>query len=253
MTARLLPLFMVLSGTFSMYSQTKQSPTNGLDKTYFKSKGAEFVPTGSYIDASGNIISVHAFFMTNEVTNKEYREFADDVVAHPDSSLYYFDRSEASVSKQQVRFSQIREILIDTLAMAVKYTTGSERYNKYKTYFTNKNYDDYPVVGVSYEAAKYYCIWKTTRENAALKKEGRGLMNDFRVPQKEELEYAKSFSKSRQGMPVKEVNKSKSGKPDKLGLYNLSGNVEELNSSKATSQTSAIPTGFRMVSTFLGK
>jgi formylglycine-generating enzyme required for sulfatase activity len=254
MKTKLLTLFIGLAGTFSLYSQTSQKTDYLLDKKYFKSEGAEFVPTGSYTDATGKIISVQAFFMTNEITNKEYREFVDYVVSHPDSSLYYFDRKkEGSFIKQQVPFSTIRYKLIDSLAMAKKYPSGSDLNNKYKSYFTDKKFDDYPVVGVSYSAAKYYCIWKTRAENATLQKEGTGLINDFRVPAKEELEYAQSFSPNFAKKAEAEVDRSRSGKPDKLGLYNLFGNVDELNSSIINSDAPSGHVGFRMVSTFLGQ
>ena len=78
-------------------------------------------------------------------------------------------------------------------------------------------------------------------------------MNDFRIPVKEELEYAQSFSPNVSKKSDPEVDKSKSGKPDKLGLCNLFGNVNELNSSLGTAQTSSGQVGFRVVSTFLGK
>jgi formylglycine-generating enzyme required for sulfatase activity len=254
MTTKLLSLFICLAGTFSLCSQTSQKTDYLFDKKYFKAEGAEFVPTGSYTNASGKTISVQAFFMTNEVTNKEYREFVDYVVSHPDSSLYYFNRKkEGGFSKQQVPFSQIRYDLIDSSAMAKKYPSGSDLHNKYKNYFSDKKFDDYPVVGVSYSAAKYYCIWKTRAENATLQKEGIGLINDFRVPAKEELEYAQSFSPNSAKKSENEVDRSRSGKPDKLGLYNLFGNVDELNSSVTNSHAPSGQIGFRMVSTFLGK
>jgi len=31
----------------------------------------------------------------------------------------------------------------------------------YKNYFTDNKYNDYPVVGVSFKLAEYFCIWKT--------------------------------------------------------------------------------------------
>lgn len=253
MTTKLLTLIIGITGTFSLYSQTSLKSPYILDKKFFQTKGAEYVPTGSYKDASGKTVSVQAFFMTNEVTNKEYKEFLDYVVSHPDSSLYYYERKDGSTFIRQVPFSQIRPTLIDSLAMAKKYPHGTDLYNKYKNYFSDKKYDDFPVVGVSYDAAKYYCIWKTRLENETLKKNGMGLMNDFRVPLKEELEYAQSLSPNVSKKSDTEVDKSKSCKPDKLGLYNLFGNVDELNSSLGATQTSSGQVGFRMVSTFLGK
>ena len=254
MRTKLLTFIIGIIGTFSLYSQTSQKTSYILDKNYFQSIGAEFVPTGGYTDPSGKTISVQAFFMTNEITNKEYREFVDYVVSHPDSSLYYFDRKKEGVFfKKQVRFSHIRKDLVDSSAMAKKYPSGSDLNTKYKNYFTDKHYDDYPVVGVSPDAAECYCIWRTRLENETLKKKGKGLINDFRVPMKEEFEYAQSFSKPLQKKSETEGDKSKSGKPDRLGIYNLYNNVDEWTSPMENVVASTGLVGFRMVSTFLGK
>lgn len=39
---------------------------------------------------------------------------------------------------------------------------------KYKDYISNKNYDDFPVAGISWEAAMNYCKWRTLQENKGM-------------------------------------------------------------------------------------
>lgn len=63
----------------------------------------------------------------------------------------------------------------------------NERYMK--LYFSNAQYDDYPVVGVNWEQANAFCAWRT---DMALLGQGRfaGSMQRFRLPTEVEWEFA---------------------------------------------------------------
>ena len=56
--------------------------------------------------------------------------------------------------------------------MAVKYTTGSERYNKYTKLISPTNHDGLPLCRASAKLQNIIAS-ETNGENAALKKEGR--------------------------------------------------------------------------------
>lgn len=106
-----------------------------------------YVPSGVLKKAGGDSLSVNAFWMhKTEVSNQEYREFVEAV------------RKSGDAQKLQA-------VLPDTLVwrMPLSY---NEPYVEY--YFQHPAYADYPVVGVSYEAANLYCAWLTMVYNAQL-------------------------------------------------------------------------------------
>lgn len=220
-------------------------------KKYFQSRGLQFVLTGSYTDSSGKTIFVHAFFLSDKITNQEFREFVQDVLAHPDSSFHYFNlNKDGSVFKEKMSYRQVSRMLLDSFAMADQFAPGSALHTQYQNYFTASKYNDYPVVGISLNGARFYCIWRTLQENVKMQNSGQGLINDYRVPAKEELEYAIFFSPVREKTVDCKIDKSRSGKPEHLQLHPITDNVGELNQSSVHLKPSA-NTGFRIVTTSL--
>ena len=59
-----------------------------------------------------------------------------------------------------------------------------------KTYFWHPTYDNYPVVGVNWEQAKAFCVWRTNMFNSYLSSKGQAGLNDFRLPTEAEWEWA---------------------------------------------------------------
>ncbi len=57
-------------------------------------------------------------------------------------------------------------------------------------YFSHPAYDDYPVVGVNWEQARAFSIWRTKTLNDFLRGQGEGEVQDYRLPTETEWEYA---------------------------------------------------------------
>ncbi len=148
--------------------------------------------------------------------------------------------------------------LPDTLVWREK-NTYNEPYVKY--YYRHPAYKDYPVVGISYEQAKAYCIWRTARVKSQLlqKKDFKNQAFEYRLPTKAEWELLAESSLSifeNKGFDVKGNPKLnclmdvdsivikgktkvinfnsdvtapvKSYYKNHFGLYNMIGNVSEM-------------------------
>ncbi len=82
-------------------------------------KGTQFVPEGSFTvnhGLSGKTIKINSFWMSNEITNKEFRAFTDFVLLHPNDSLFWTESD--SNEKENIKFVLCRQILpklIDSL------------------------------------------------------------------------------------------------------------------------------------------
>ena len=189
-------------------------------------KGMQFVKQGS-CDFIGDSVyknmSIAPFWMSNEITNKEFREFTYYIAAHITDTLH-FPVSDPVPIKKNIIYNQLKENLIDTFALAKEYPVNSEKYQLYKNYFSDKKFDNYPVVGVSYFGAIYYCIWKTMTEQA---KNKNTLINDYRLPTEEEWFYAAVLTKDNKEEICNEIKPSLSGKSNNLKLYNINSNVSE--------------------------
>jgi gliding motility-associated lipoprotein GldK len=124
-----------------------------------------------------------------------------------------------------------------------------------RSYFSHPAYDDYPVVGVTWDQANAFCGWRTRLWNDSRSKNGEAPVDEFRLPIEHEWEYAArggriaspypwggpylrntkgcllaNFKPGRGNYPEDGgfyTVKSTAYWPNDYGLYNMAGNVAE--------------------------
>ena len=101
-----------------------------------------------------------------EVSNLDYRNFLEDLLNNNKIEIY-------------------QNCLPDTLSWKEK-LNDTEPFARY--YFRYPSYDNYPVVGVSYEAAREYCKWLTEKYNQDSKRKYKKVL--VKLLSKEEWTFA---------------------------------------------------------------
>lgn len=130
---------------------------------------------------------------------------------------------------------------------------NNEIYNR--RYFLHPTYDNYPVVGVTWEQARAYCAWRTMRYKQTVKIPQGQSVEPFRLPTEAEFEYAARSGNNMQYYPWSSAEMLdsedclcgnfmpahgnytadkylitapvRSFAPNTFGLYDLGGNVAE--------------------------
>ncbi|WP_040490730.1 T9SS ring complex lipoprotein PorK/GldK [Indibacter alkaliphilus] len=191
-------------------------------------------------------ITISEFYMDKyEVSNNKYRQFLEAV------RLGEYDYGTPTTLKEPPSFN-LDEVLPDTTVWS---TSFSYHYGDplMEFYFDHPAFDNYPVVGISWEQAQMYCEWRTYHMRANDRSDFD--MPGFRLPSEAEWEYAakggKDVAKYPWGGPYIKNKRGclmanfKPGRgnyiddgfaytapvdvfsPNGFGLYNMSGNVAE--------------------------
>lgn len=121
-------------------------------------------------------VTIGGFYMDDtEITNNEYRQFMDAIL-------------EDSVSALGEDF--VMSNLYPDTTVWVKEFAHHMGDPMMEYYYWHPAFDNYPVVGVNWEAAKYFSKWRTEYLNEYRASQGLWPMPNFRLPSEAEWEYA---------------------------------------------------------------
>ena len=121
-------------------------------------------------------------FIPNKAADKNGKEFVNGKGSYTVDGKTGLDRSVFIIK-------EVTNIYPDTLAWVHDFTYS---FNEPMTnmYFWHPAYDQYPVVGVSWKQATAFCIWRTQLLNSFLASYEEVFVNNFRLPNESEWEYA---------------------------------------------------------------
>jgi sulfatase modifying factor 1 len=121
-------------------------------------------------------ITIGGFYMDDtEITNNEYRQFIDVMLAD----------SVTALGEEYIK----TELYPDT-SVWVRDFSHHMGDPMMEYYYAHPAFDEYPVVGIDWFAAKYFCEWRTKHMNNWRAEEGLYKMPNFRLPSEAEWEYA---------------------------------------------------------------
>jgi formylglycine-generating enzyme len=187
-------------------------------------------------------VTIGQFFMDDtEITNNEYRQFIN----------HMFETDSVNT----IGLENIMSLYYPDTTVWVRDFAHHMGDPMQDYYYWHPGYDEFPVVGVSWEAAKFFSKWRTAYWNDYRTSVGQVPMPAFRLPSEAEWEYAargnRDMAKYPWGNPYIRNSKGcmlanfKPGRgnfyddgfaytapvasyfPNDYGLYDMAGNVSE--------------------------
>jgi len=242
LTVKSLILLMIL--TYAC-NEKKPQPPGMISVPQF-----EFVSKSTINDSTKNVnISLDAFYISNEITNKEYREFTDwaknnpeEILSKPKEIIF---KKNPEPGKTKVWTIPDWRKMSDLLPKLIDSNALYKLDKRFRNYFTDEKYNDYPVVGVSKNAAKYYCAWLIGLEyKTIVLRKGQISPNGmqvqskyilmtgpgygyYRIPLQIEWEYVSKQPYQRKFINDHELHKVTEGIPNRWGILHLQDNVSE--------------------------
>lgn len=206
--------------------------------------------------------SVSSFYMDQtETTNNQYRQFINEML---DQAANAADGSAGEVEDEEEATENLLEAIDEEFVRTQLYPDSNVWRNDFTHhmadtrvdyYYEHPAFDDYPVVGISWEAARFYANWRSQYLNEYREKKGLAPYPNFSLPSAAQWEYAarggKELAKYPWGGPYIRDDEGelranfKPGKgnfnedgysytspvtnftPNDYGLYDMAGNVSE--------------------------
>ncbi len=169
----ILTLVLMISAV-NTFSQNELSLTN-----------LHFFPEGEFINSNQTIV-VKSFYLSNQVTNAEFKEFWNSIKNNPDNEFEWVDISKPTDASSK-SLPTIKKIKYSELA---KISFNQENWPS-ENYFESKEYNNCPVIGVPTELQRFFCIWLTDKNFADLANNGINSSSNFYLPSDRQIEYAK--------------------------------------------------------------
>jgi hypothetical protein len=167
--------------------------TNSLSQNGERTKNMNLIPEGELIDDStGQTIVFKAFWLSNQITNKEFRAFWEYANNNPNNELEWaellhrtLNDSKTKPTIKRVKYAEITKETIDK-----KNWPSTD-------YFESTQYDNMPAIGVSTILANYYCIWKAYETQKRLQEVGQELSSSYYLATPLQCKYAQKKQPAR--------------------------------------------------------
>jgi formylglycine-generating enzyme required for sulfatase activity len=124
-----------------------------------------------------------------EVMGAAYKEFDNADPQTKDMGMFSNRPTAYNQGKKPFMRREVVNIYPDTLCWIYDFTYS---FNEPLTenYFSHPQYDNYPVVGVSWKQARAFCAWRTQIRNTYIGSHDWAFENEFRLPNEVEWEWA---------------------------------------------------------------
>lgn len=188
-------------------------------------------------------VFINSFYVSNEITNRQYREFTDWAKNHPEETLIktkeIVTKKYAESGKKLVYTVPWPAKVSDLLPTLIDSNAIYKLDKRLKNYFTDPKFDDYPVVGVSRDASEYYCIWlrqvQAEYKTERVKVKGQSVkitttansVLDYRLPSELEWQHVSNHQYKKRFKNDYRLHRVTQGMTNWEGIFHINDNVSE--------------------------